>query len=244
MPFPVLREWPVEDRPREKLATRGERALTDSELLAILLRTGRRGVTAVDLARSILERFRSFRNMADLDPSEWDRIPGVGRAKSAAIRAALEIARRLPEQPSDRAAPVRGPDDVAARWGLRLRDRKKEVFFALFLDAARRVLEEADISAGTVGEVPVYPREVFHRALRAQAASVIAIHNHPSGDPTPSPQDESLTDHLVFSGGVLGIPLSDHVILGDGRRYSFLESGRIDNARRAFDRWRANAPSL
>lgn len=237
-----IRSWPEDERPRERLKRLGEHRLSDSELLAILLRTGRRGVTAVDLGRALLERFRGFRNMAHLDPSDWASIPGVGEAKAAAIRAAIEIARRLPEEATSRGAAVRTAQDVAARWGLRLRDLKKEVFRILLLDNGRRVLEDLEIAEGTVGEVPVYPREVFHRALQGHAAAIVAFHNHPSGDPAPSAPDRTLTAQLVFAGCVLGIPLVDHVIIGDGRVFSFREAGAIEEARRAFERSRAACP--
>ncbi|MCM8813325.1 MAG: DNA repair protein RadC [Candidatus Omnitrophica bacterium] len=223
-----MKSWPEDDRPREKLLRRGEHMLSDAELLAILLRTGSRGRTAVDVAREILGRFGTFRNMSQTDGRQWRKIKGLGNAKLAQIKAALEIGRRFREMEIRRdGAKISGAEDVVRIFAPRLRDLKKEVFQAIFLDARNRVIEWVEISEGTVSQVIPIIREILHRALQYFAVSLICLHNHPSGNVQPSREDEAFTRSLSQAAGLLQLRLLDHVIIGGDRFYSFAQQGTI-----------------
>lgn len=227
MPRRPISAWPLAERPREKLLQAGSHTLSDAELLAIIIRLGTNGASAVDLARDVLAHFNGFRRMADADLAEWRQIKGLGAAKTAAVIAAVEIARRFWAEPSAPTVPIKTPAQVAALFGPHLRDLKHEVFEILLLNGKRKSLGTVRMADGTVTETAVYAREIMSVALERRAASVVLVHNHPSGDPAPSAADAELTRRAVFAGKVMDVTVQDHIIIGDGAFYSFAHEGRI-----------------
>jgi len=223
-----IKTWPQADRPREKLMKSGERSLSDSELIAILLRTGIKGVSAIDLARKILDKFGTYRNMSHTDIREWKQIKGLGAAKIAQIKAALEIGRRFREDEAGKSREkISSAADVAKIVMPQMRDLKTEVFKVIYLDNGNGIIEIADAACGTVDRAVPIVREIIHAALQKFAASIICAHNHPSGDPKPSPEDAAFTRELAQAGKMMQIRLLDHLIIGDGRFYSFADEGQI-----------------
>ncbi len=223
---PTIREWPAADRPRERLATLAASALSTSELLAILLGSGGAGRSALDLAGEVLIRFEgSLRRLGAAESGELQTIPGIGPARASTVAAAFELGRRMEAEPARRADRVSGPGDVFRRLGPTLRDRRQEEFWVLYLDTQNRVLSERRITIGLLNSSLVHPREVFAPAIALAAASLILVHNHPSGDPDPSPEDLEVTFQLVESGRLIGIPVRDHIVIGDGAYASLLERG-------------------
>lgn len=219
-------EWPDTDRPRERLETLAAGALPVRELLALILGSGSSGRSAIDLGTDILARYGgSLRRLGAAEPAELRTIPGIGPAGAAKITAALELGRRLATEPASRGDRIRGPGDVFRRLGPVLRDRKQEEFWVLYLDSQNRVLSERRITIGLLNSSLVHPREVFAPAISRAAASLILAHNHPSGDPDPSPEDLDVTVQMVESGRLLGIPVRDHIVLGDTTFVSLLERG-------------------
>lgn len=220
--------WPAGERPREKLFKLGEHRLSDAELLAVLLRTGTKDVSALDLAREILSRFKTFRQMGHTDIRDWSAFKGIGPAKLAQVRAALEIARRVNEETVRRDdEQIKSSAQAARRLMPRLRDLKKEVFQVLFLNSQNRVITIEEICEGTVNSTTPIVREVFHRAMQHFSAALICAHNHPSGEIRPSRQDEMFTRQLREAGDILKIRVLDHIIIGDNQYYSFADEGRL-----------------
>ena len=217
----AITDWPLQERPRERLQALGPAALADAELLAILLRTGARGKSAVDLARELLGRFGSV--SALLQAGGWEKAPGLGDAKLAQLRAALELARRaLREEISSRDA-LTSPRAVRDYLRLALGGREQEVFVVLLLDAQHRVIATEELFRGTLTQTSVYPREVVKCALRHNAAAVIFAHNHPSGVAEPSHADEILTRSLKSALALVDIQVLDHFIVAGTRTMSFAE---------------------
>lgn len=183
-----INNWPQEDRPREKLLRKGPGTLTNSELLAILLRTGVAGTSAIDLGRQLVDKFGSFRNMSHTDMREWRGVNGLGPAKTAQILAALEIGRRFREDEALSAKPQIGcARDIVAMFQHRMRDLKTEVSKVVYLNSDNRIIDIGDAAVGTVNRAVPIIREIIHNALQKFAAAIICLHNHPSGNPTPSP---------------------------------------------------------
>ena len=204
---------------------RGAQALGNSELLAILLRTGTAAESALRLAENLLDRAGGLAGLGHATLEEVEQVRGIGEAKAVTLLAALELGRRVDSlAPLDRTA-VRTPDDVAALLLPRFRYESRESFVAVLLSTKNHVLKTPVISVGSLNASIVHPRELFREAINASAAAVIVAHNHPSGDPTPSPEDVSLTRKLVEAGKILDIPVLDHVVLGDGKYVSFKEKG-------------------
>lgn len=201
-------------------------ALATRELVALLLGAGSAGRSAVELASELLDRFGgSLRRLGSAEVGELCAVPGIGPARAAAITAAFALGRRLASEPARSERRIRGPSDVHARLGPTLRDRRQEEFWVLYLDTQNRVLLERRLTVGLLNSSLVHPREVFAPAIAHAAASVILAHNHPSGDPEPSPEDVRVTCQIVESGTLLGIPVRDHIVLGDGRFVSLMERG-------------------
>lgn len=222
----TIREWPDTDRPRERLEKLAARALPVRELLALVLGSGSAGRSAIELGTEVLVRYGgSLRRLGTAEPADLRTIPGIGPAGAAKIAAALELGRRLATEPSSRGDRIRGPGDVFRRLGPMLRDRKQEEFWVLYLDSQNRVLSERRVTVGLLNSSLVHPREVFAPAISRAAASLILAHNHPSGDPDPSPEDLDVTVQMVESGRLLGIPVRDHIVLGDTTFVSLLERG-------------------
>lgn len=223
-----IKNWPLADRPREKLLQHGEQSLTDAELLAILLSTGMKGQSAVDVAMTIVKKFKTFRNMSESPVSFWESIPGLGRAKFAQIKAALEIGRRFRENETRMENRlIRSSGDAAAILIPILRDRKIEIFKTIYLDAKQRMIEITDTTAGTTNRAVPFIREIFHRGINNGAVSLICGHNHPSGEVTPSPEDRKFTDELVSAGRIMQIKVLDHLIIGENKYYSFADDGTV-----------------
>lgn len=221
----AITDWPEDERPREKLLLRGAEVLSDAELLAIFLRTGVAGRSAVDLARDLLIRFGGLRALLKASRDEFCAAHGLGDAKYAQLQAVMEIARRhLAERLKDRSA-LASPSDTRDFLRLKLRDLDHEAFCALFLDGANQVLGFEVLSVGTINAASVYTREVVKRALRQQAAAVIFAHNHPSGIAEPSGADRRLTERLCAALALVDIRVLDHFVVGEGPLVSFAERG-------------------
>lgn len=210
---------------RERLARLGARALSDVELIALVLRTGSRSGGSGALARSLLERFGGLVDLAVAPTASLRSVPGVGPAKAASLLAALELAQRIRREPLERGRPIRSPADVQRHFQPRLTGSKRESFHVLLLDGRHRLLAEEQVSVGTLTASLVHPREVFREAIRAAAAALLLVHNHPSGDPSPSGEDRAVTDRLVSAGELIGIRVVDHVIVSEGGYFSFSEAG-------------------
>ena len=220
-----IRHWPAGDRPREKLLERGAGALSDAELLAIFLRTGIPGKSAVDLARELLTRFGGLRGLLAAERRAFCQAPGLGDAKYAQLQAVLEMSRRhLDSQVRERSA-LNDPATVRRFLRAQLRDRDQEVFAALFLDTQHRVLAFEHLAVGTIDSAAVYPREVVKAALKLSAAAVIFAHNHPSGVAEPSAADRLLTERLQQALRLIDVRVPDHFVVGDGAPVSFAERG-------------------
>lgn len=223
-----INHWPKEDRPREKLIKHGEHTLNDSELLAIILRTGIKGQSALDLARKVLQKFKGFRSMGQQDLAHWKSIKGLGEAKISQIKAAIEIARRFSEEKiRQKRGKINSSDDIVKIMMPRMQDLKKEVFKVLLLNSQNRIIEIVEIEEGTVDQARPIIREVFQKAIQESASFIICVHNHPSGIPGPSPQDREFTQKLVAAGEALLIKCLDHIIIGNGIYFSFSDQGII-----------------
>jgi DNA repair protein RadC len=224
----AINNWPKEDRPREKLIKNGEHTLSDSELLAIILRTGIKGQSALDLARRILGMFGSFRKIGQVDLCHWKKIKGLGKAKISQIKAAIEIARRFSEeQVKETRLKIKSAEDIVKILRPRMQDLTKEVFKVLLLDSQNRIIEIIEIEEGSVNQAKPIIREVYQKALQELASFIICVHNHPSGDPRPSWEDKQFTRTLVTAGESLFIKCLDHIIIGNGKYFSFSDEGII-----------------
>lgn len=222
-----ITDWPNDERPRERLLRLGPAALSDAELLAIFLRTGVRGKTAVDLARDLLNRFGSLRALLGADREAFCRHPGLGDAKFAQLQAVLAMARRHLSEEINAGDALTSPELTRAFLASQLRDQPREVFSALFLDNQHRVIRYEELFHGTLDGASVYPREVVKRALALNAGALIFAHNHPSGANQPSAADRALTERLKQALGLLDIRVLDHFIIGEGKAYSFAEHGLL-----------------
>ncbi len=212
----TVRDLPPDERPRERLIHRGAEALSAQEILALILGRGVRGESVMVTAQKLLSKFGSLRGIADSSVEELSQVNGIGPAKAAQLKAAFDLSRRLAEGPRESRPQVKSPEDVVSVAGGALKGKKKEHFLVLLLDTRNRLIRMSPVSMGSLDSSIVHPREVFKEAISASAASVIFVHNHPSGDPEPSPDDIELTRRLVDAGRLLGILVLDHVIVGDG----------------------------
>jgi DNA repair protein RadC len=221
-----IKSWPKDDRPREKLLKKGAGALSNSELLAILLRTGVAGNSAIDLARQMLDKFGTFRNMCHTDSRDWQEFKGLGPAKIAQIKAALEIGRRFREdEVINRKQKIAAAQDVVNILSPQLRCLKTEVFKVVYLNSNNRIIDISDAATGTVNQAMPIVREIIHAALQKFAAAIICVHNHPSANISPSQEDKKFTQELSAAGKLMGIKVLDHIIIGDGNHFSFADEG-------------------
>jgi DNA repair protein RadC len=224
----TIRELPRSDRPRERLLDLGAHALSTAELLAIVLGTGGRGQSVLRVGQEILASAHgSLRRLAARPVIELTAHGGIGRARAVVIHAALELGRRMAAEGREESAPIRSPRDVVAVFAPRLEDLPVEEFHVAVLDAQHRLERDITVTRGILNSSLVHPREVFREAIAERAAAIILVHNHPSGDPTPSADDRNITDQLVSAGRLLDIPVHDHVIIGRGRYTSFAEAGLL-----------------
>lgn len=222
--MPII-DWPEAERPREKLLQRGADALTDAELLAIFLRTGTKGVSAIDLAYNLLNDFSSLRNLFNASLEEFSRTKGIGPAKYVQLQAVLEMSKRYLGEILAKQDVISNPEDTRQYLKSQLRDRHYEVFAALFLDNRHQIIKFEELFRGTIDGASVYPREVVKKALEHNAAALIIAHNHPSGIAEPSSADERITLRLKEALGLVDIHLLDHLIIGDGEIVSLAERG-------------------
>jgi DNA repair protein RadC len=222
-----ITQWPKNERPRERLLQHGPQHLTEAELLGILLGKGTKKKTAIDLARELLDRYESLENLFSRSPSELMKIKGIGSAKAATLLAAFQLVRRLQSKTSKERPSFKRAKDVASYYLPLMKDLRKEVFRVLLLSRANRLIKEVTISEGTLDASIVHPRDVFREALLEPAAGVILIHNHPSGNPSPSEEDLRITKQLVEAGRLLGIKVYDHIILAGESHRSLADDGLI-----------------
>ena len=220
-----IADWPRNERPREKLLARGAAMLSDAELLALFIQTGTRGASAVDVARTALDHTQGLRGLLDLDPARLATISGIGPARSALLKGAIELATRYLEERVRRSDALTSPEHTVQFLCARLRSRPHEIFACLFLDARHRVIHFEEMFRGTIDGATVHPREVVKRALDVNAAALIAAHNHPSGVAEPSPSDHAITRKLHDALALMDVRLLDHFVIGDGEVVSFAEHG-------------------
>ncbi len=220
-----IRDWPAAERPREKLLKQGAAALSDAELLAIFLRTGVAGKSAVDLARTLLEGFGSLRALLEADQAAFSAKPGLGPAKFAQLQAVLEMSRRHLAERLTRDSALESPRAVRDYLKAMLRHEPHEVFGCLYLDTKHRVLGFEVLFRGSIDGAAVYPRQVVKRALAHNAAALILCHNHPSGNPEPSHADRVLTQRLKEALALVEVRVLDHFIIGEGEPLSMVEYG-------------------
>ncbi|KON80774.1 DNA repair protein RadC [Azoarcus sp. PA01] len=224
----AITDWPENERPREKLLTRGAAALSDAELLALFLRVGMRGKSAVDLARELLQQFGSLTRLCAASAAEFSAIPGMGVAKYAQLQAVMELARRALAEQMNAADVFESPLAVRNWLRLRIGSLPHEVFHVLLLDARNRLIEAVELFRGTLTQTSVYPREVVKLALAKNAAAVILAHNHPSGAAEPSPADELLTRSLKQALELVDIRVLDHfIVTAHAQPLSFAERGLL-----------------
>jgi DNA repair protein RadC len=223
----TLKEIPEEDRPREKLIRESEVSLSEAELLAILLGSGSRSESAVQLAQRILKESGGLSQLAQLSIVELCKFHGIGTAKASALKAAMELARRYHPDGSQSKRKLSSSESVFHEFKSKFAGKKQEEFWVIALNTKNRPTDRRMISQGTLSSSLVHPREVFRFAIRDSAASIIVLHNHPSGDPEPSTEDRKVTSILADAGKTLGIPLLDHVIIGNSSYFSFRDSGLL-----------------
>lgn len=223
----TIKNWPKDERPREKLLAKGAQALSDAELLAIFLRTGCAGKSAVDISRELISKFGSLRPLLEANLNEFCSTQGLGPAKYAQLQAVLEIARRHLAESLTRDVTLNSSANVKRYLIAKLRHRRQEIFAALFLDAQHRLIAFEELFTGTINTAAVYPREIVSYALNHNAASVIFAHNHPSGVTKPSNSDFELTKQLINALSLIDIRTLDHMVVGEGCVYSFAEHGKL-----------------
>lgn len=224
-----IKDWPEEDRPREKLIENGAETLTETELLAIILRIGNAstGETAVDHARSLLKRFDGLRGLDSVSVAELSAVKGIGSAKIAQVKAAFELGRRLTGEKWEAGQALRSSEDVFRHFREHFAKEKREIFYAVLLNNKNRKIRDVRISEGSLTASLVHPREVYHAVIRESAAAVLFVHNHPSGDPAPSREDVEVTRRLKEVGELVGVRVLDHVVIGDDSYFSFSDRGML-----------------
>lgn len=223
-----IKYLPEEERPVEKSLSMGIESLTNGELLALLINSGTREKSAMALAEEVLAKNKSgISYLRETSPEELMTIRGIGSSKAARIMAAVELGKRIASKPAKKGVRIESDEDVAELFMEELRCKKKEIFKALLLDSKGRVISAETVSVGELTSTLVHPREVFSQAVKKSAAAVVFVHNHPSGDPSPSREDFATTERLVACGNLLGIKVLDHIVVGDGKYISIKAMGKI-----------------
>ena len=223
----TVKDWPDEERPRERLVKYGVDYLTDAELLGIILVKGYQGKTSVEVAKDLLSETKSLRKLDSLSYPEMSSVKGIGLAKFAQIKAALEIGKRLLREASSPKKKIHNALDLVNYYGPCMRDLKKERFKAILLDVKNKIIRDIDISVGSLTESIVHPREVLKEIIKESAASVIFLHNHPSGESNPSKNDLDITERLTGACELVGVKVLDHIILGEDNYFSFAQEGLL-----------------
>ncbi len=223
----AITDWPVEERPREKMLQMGPGSLSDGELLAIFLRVGVPGKTAVDLARELLSEFGDLRQLLDADLAVFSKIHGMGPAKYVQLQAALEVGKRYLEKSINAGDAITSPEKIKQFLKAKMRAYQQEVFSCVYLDNQHRILDYKELFYGTIDGASVYPREVVKQTLAFNAAAVIFAHNHPSGIAEPSQSDKQITERLVKALNLVDVRVLDHMIVGDDEVVSFAERGLL-----------------
>ncbi|WP_110953365.1 RadC family protein [Anaerosinus massiliensis] len=227
----MVKDLPRDERPREKLLNKGVESLSNAELLAILLRTGTKEDSVMRVAENLLSAYQAngLASIVNLSPRDFSKIKGIGQVKAITVIAAIELGKRLAMNPTNERYKIHAPQDVADYVMARLRYENREYFMGMLLNTKNHVLATPTISIGSLSASIVHPRELFREAIHYAAASIILIHNHPSGDPNPSKEDLFVTEKLVKAGKLMDISVLDHVIIGDNRYISLKETGIIDS---------------
>jgi DNA repair protein RadC len=225
--YTLIRDMPPDQRPRERLEQYGPAALNVNELMAIILRVGNARTSAIELANQLMREFDGLRNLAGATVHELSQSKGIGLAKACQLQAAFELGKRLAATTQSIRPTIGGPADAANLVMEEMRYFKEEHYRVLFLDSRHSVIAHRDITIGTLNASIVHPRETFRAAVGHAAAAIILAHNHPSGDPTPSTEDLTLTARLKQAGEIMGIPVLDHIVIGDNRWVSLKERGLV-----------------
>ena len=223
----TVKDWPDEERPRERLVKHGVNFLTDAELLGIILVKGYQGKTSVEVAKDLLSETKNLRKLDSLSYPEMSSVKGIGLAKFAQIKAALEIGKRLLRETNLPKKKIHNALDLVNYYEPCMRDLKKEKFKVILLDVKNKIIRDIDISVGSLTESIVHPREVLKEIIKESAASVIFLHNHPSGESNPSKNDLDITDRLVEACNIIGVKVLDHIILGEDNYTSFAQEGLL-----------------
>lgn len=227
MAYKRIKDWPEDERPRERLLRYGSSSLSDAQLIAIILSTGGNGRSALDLGVELLDMFKSLKNIEQASLTELCALRGLGTAKAAQLKACLELGSRLFREQGSQGVAFSSGKVVHSYFHPRFKSLKKEVFHCLMLDVKNRLIKDSRISEGTLTSSLIHPREAFREAIKESAASVIFVHNHPSGDPAPSREDIFITERLAAAGETVGIKVLDHIIIGDGSFASMLDKGYL-----------------
>lgn len=227
MANPKIKDWPENERPRERLIKNGSESLSDAQLLAIIIRTGGEGKSVLALAMELLDKFRGLKNIDSASIVDLSLTKGLGKAKIAQLKAAFELGKRLMSEPIANNPVFSSSNLVYPYFASRFKNAKKEIFLCALLDTKNRLVREVKVSEGTLTNSLIHPREAFKEAIRESAASVIFVHNHPSGDLVPSRDDIMVTERLKATEDIVGITVLDHVIIGDGTYVSLKEKGII-----------------
>ncbi|OEF98345.1 RadC family protein [Desulfuribacillus alkaliarsenatis] len=223
----MIRDLPAEERPRERMMHYGPSSMSNTDLLAIILRTGSNKLPVQRLSEQVLTHFEGLHGIVNSTIEEITAIKGIGTAKAVQIMAAIELGRRIARQKRSAIFIIKGPEDVADYMMDELRHLKQEVFVCIYLNTKNQVIGHERITMGSLNSSIVHPREIFKGALKRSSASLICVHNHPSGDPNPSREDIVVTKRLVEAGEILGIDVLDHIIIGDNTYYSLKEKGHM-----------------
>ncbi len=224
----TIKDLPLEERPRERLKELGAEKLSNAELLAVILRTGSRNETAVRLSERIIYQAGGLRFLPDYTLEELQEMKGIGIAKAVQVKAALELGRRMASTLRPEGISLSSPQDVSAFLMEEMRYYRKEYFKIVLMNTKNQILSVENISVGSLNSSIVHPREIFNMPVKKSAASIILVHNHPSGDPNPSREDLDVTRRLVDAGNIIGIKVLDHIIIGEGKYVSLKEMGFMD----------------
>ena len=222
-----IKDLPVLERPREKLISNGVKTLSNEELLAIILKTGTKNESAKTLASMILSKIPSISELGNITYKDLVTIKGIGSSKASYLLAAIELSKRINDIPNLSNIRFKSPDIIFKYYKMKLRDEKQENFYAIYLDATKKILGEKLLFIGTVNQSLVHPRNVFKEAYLLDATGIICVHNHPSGEVIPSLEDKNITQKLINIGELFGIKIFDHIIIGRNKYYSFYENGDI-----------------